>query len=195
MALCHCEHTDENVCCVCDVCLCVVCVCVYIPLFLNTSRVPPLSRMGQQVSRSLARTLPVLFWTNWLPRRGCQSSQPFPFHPTALQPLWPQLHFLLEWYGQIQFVVQFLNAGCICHNHFWTISHVLYVYSSVFGRCHRLIHRENFVNLIKLIINRLLLPPVLQVRTCHQLFLSMSNRLIQSAMSFSSYSNIYLISP
>ncbi len=76
----------------CVVSVMCVCVCVCVPLFLNTSRVPPLSRMGQQVSRSLARTLPVLFWTSWLPRRGCQSSQPFPSHPTALQPLWPQLH-------------------------------------------------------------------------------------------------------
>lgn len=43
--------------------------------------------MGQQVSRSLTRTLPVLFWTKRLPLIGCQSPQPFSFHLTAL--LWP----------------------------------------------------------------------------------------------------------
>lgn len=53
-----------------------LCTCVCVPLHLNPSHVPPLSRMGQQVSRSLARALPVLFWTSWLHWRGCQSSQP-----------------------------------------------------------------------------------------------------------------------
>lgn len=130
----------------CVLCLWCVYACVYMPLFLNTSRVPPLSRMGQQVSRSLARTLPVLFRTNWLPRRGCQSSQPFPSHPTALQPLWPQLHSfysndmnkysLLSLYYTLTvfFIIILYNFTCILH--------VFYVYSSVFWQ----INQDNVAN-------------------------------------------------
>lgn len=134
-----------------------MCVYVCIPLFLNIFHVPPLSRMGQQVSRSLARTLPVLFWTNWLPRRGCQSSQPFPFHPAALQPLWPQL-LCSKWYEQIQFDVPLLHTDCIFHYHF--VQFHFMCNHSVFGRC--LIDLEIFfINLVALVIDRLLLLPAL----------------------------------
>lgn len=42
---------------------------------------------------------------------GCQSPQPFPCHPTALQPApWAQLLFLFERYEQIQFDVPFTST-------------------------------------------------------------------------------------
>lgn len=126
-----CEHTDVTVCCVSDVCL-----CVYTPVLKYFSRSPSIPSMGQQVSRSLARTLPVLFLTNWLPRRGCQSSQPFPFIQQHYSHCGPSFTFLSRWYEKIQFDVSLSYTGCIFHNHFVQFHMYFMCILEFFGRCH-----------------------------------------------------------
>lgn len=85
--------------------------------------------MGQQVSRSLARALPVLFWTSWLHWRGCQSSQPFP--PQSIQQNRSHCRrgftSLSTWCEQIQFTVPLRCAGCIFHHHCSTFTLVICV--------------------------------------------------------------------
>lgn len=126
----RCEHQYEIV-CVVGVRGPVMCVCVCIPLFLNTSHVPPLSRMGQQVSRSLTRTLPVLFWIDWLQRRGCQSPQPFPSHPTALSASVALASLLIQMIWTNTVWCLFITHWLYFSISFCTTSHVLYVNSSV----------------------------------------------------------------
>lgn len=77
-------------------CVCSVCVCV--PLFLNTSHIPPLSQMGQQVSRSLARTLHVLFLNQLAASEGLSVTTAFPISSnssTSASQL-QKLHFFIQ---------------------------------------------------------------------------------------------------
>lgn len=137
-------------------CVCVLCTCVCVPFHLNPSHVPPQSRMGQQVSRSLARALPVLFWTSWLHWRGCQSSQPFPpIHPAEPQPLPPRLHLLVHmmWTNTVYWPLR--CAGCIFHHHFSTFTLVVCVSQLVADAAGRLSLKVCSLPLVSPLIRRL----------------------------------------
>lgn len=140
--------------------------------------------MGQQVSRSLTRTLPVLFWTKRLPLIGCQSPQPFSFHLTAL--LWPPAFpsSQMIWTNTVGclFVAHWLylsTSSCtvpfstLCQTFVFKIEKNIYIYKSSW------------------VLSSFLTLPV---GTFDGFFVSVCNRLKQSAMSFSSQASLCLLS-
>ena len=115
--------------------------------------------MGQQVSRSLAKTLPVLYFEP----TGCLGEvvshhNLSRFIQQHYSRCGPSFTFYSNDMKKIQSDVPLSYTGCIFHNHFCTISHVLHVYSSVCGPTDQ---PGKCYNLISLIIEKLPLLPAL----------------------------------
>lgn len=115
-------------------CECVSFVCLL--LFLNTSCVSPLSQMGQQVSRSLARTLLVRFDpTGCLGRVVSHHNlshfiqQHFSLLGSMFCPSFSVYSNDMNKCSLMSLIIHWLYFS----SSFYTLSHVLCVYSSVFG--------------------------------------------------------------